>query len=57
MSLVRTEGSRRMKEYPRNVLRSERNVPENMNVKVRQKEDLTQLTSSVNHGPKSFEVD
>ena len=46
-----------MKEYPRNVMRSKRNVLENMKVKVRQKEDLTELTSSVNHGSKSSEVD
>ena len=42
---------------PKNISRSERNVLEKMKVKVRQKEDLTELTSSVMHGSKSSEVD
>ena len=46
-----------MKEYPENIPRSERNVLENMKVKVRQKEDLTDLMSSVMHGSISSEVD
>ena len=43
-----------MKEYPKNMPRSERNVLENMRVKVRQKEDLKDTTSSVFI---SYEVD
>ena len=46
-----------MKEYPKCVLRSERNAQENMKGKVRQMKDLTELTNSVNHGSKSFEID
>ena len=47
----------RMKEYPKNIQQSKRNVLENMKVKVRQKEDLKDLTSSVMHGYISSEVD
>ena len=46
-----------MKEYPKNIQQSKRNVLENMKVKVRQKEDLKDLTSSVMHGYISSEVD
>ena len=45
-----------MKQYPKNIPRSKKNVLENMKVKVRQKEDLKDLTSSVMHGLSS-EVD
>ena len=48
---------KRMKEYPKNIPRCERNVLENMKVQVRQKEDLNDLTSSVMHRFMSYEVD
>ena len=51
------KGSERRKECPKNIPRSERNVVENMKVKVRQDKALTELTSSVNYRSKSSEVD
>ena len=48
---------KRMKEYPKNIPRCERNVLENMKVKVRQKEDLNDLTSSVMRRFMSYEVE
>ena len=46
-----------MKEYPKNIPRKKKNVLKNMKVKVRQKDDLKHLTSSVMHGLISSEVD
>ena len=46
-----------MKADPKSIPRGERNVLENMKVKVRQKEDLTGLTSSIMHESISSEVD
>ena len=58
MCSERKEGSERIEECPENISsRSERDVLENIKVKVRQKEDLTDLISSVMHGPRSSEVD
>ena len=57
MCSERKEGSKRMKENPKNTTRSKKNVVENMQVKVRQEEDLNDLTSSVMHGFISSEVD
>ena len=53
----RKQGSERIKECPKNIPRSERNVQENMKVEVRQEEVLTELTSTVMHGSKSSEID
>ena len=50
MCSERIDGSERIRECPDIIPRSERNVLENMKLKVRQKEDLTELTSSVMHG-------
>ena len=57
MCSERKEGSKQMKEYPKNIPRSDRNVLENMKVKVRQKEYLKDTKSSVMHGFISYEVD
>ena len=46
-----------MNEYPKNIPRGKNNVLENMKVKVRQKEDLKDLTRSVMHGFISSAVD
>ena len=51
-------GSGRRKECPKTIQKRERNVQENMKVKVRQEKDLTELTSSVSYyRSKSSEVD
>ena len=57
MCSARKEGSERIKECPKSISRIERNGLEKMKVKVRQEEDLTELTGSVMHGSKSSEVD
>ena len=57
MCSERKEGSERIMKCQENIPRSERNVIENMKVKVRQEEDLTDLRSSVMHESRPSEVD